>query len=208
MKGSNWIPANSFQELVSESHLTWLLKSAKEANMNVLRVWGGGIYEQEKFYDLANQYGILIWQDFMFACSLYPTNEEFLTNIKSEVVYQINRLKHHPSIIIWSGNNENEAAISTNWYDTDKDKQLYENDYRKLYIDTIMSIVTTMDKSRPFLSSSPTNGIETINENWLAKNPYDLNYGDLHFYDYKMNGWEASSFPLPRFMSEFGIQVI
>jgi beta-mannosidase len=71
-----------------------------------------------------------------------------------------------------------------------------------------MNIVRDLDKSRPFLSSSPTNGLETIRENWIANNPYDLNYGDLHFYDYTMNGWYPSSFPLPRFMSEFGIQVI
>ena len=93
-----------------------------------------------------------------FACATYPTNEEFLNNVRSEVDYQVNRLKHHPSIIIWSGNNENEAAISTNWYGTDNDKDLYENDYRMLYINTIMSIVVKIDPSRPFLSSSPTNG--------------------------------------------------
>ncbi len=112
LKGSNWIPANSFQELITDDYLNWLLESAKEANMNVLRVWGGGIYEQNKFYELADKFGILIWQDFMFACSLYPTNSDYLNNVKSEIVYQLNRLKHHPSIIIWSGNNENKTIIN------------------------------------------------------------------------------------------------
>lgn len=208
LKGSNWIPADSFKENITPAYLNWLLRSAKEANMNVLRVWGGGVYESDEFYRLANQMGIMIWQDFMFACATYPTDQEFLENVQKEIVYQIKRLRHHPSIIIWSGNNENEAAVSTNWYNTDTNKQLYSDDYRKLYIQTIMPLVQSIDPemSRPFLSSSPTNGLQTIQENWLAKNPYDLKFGDLHFYDYKMNGWNAHEFPLARFMSEFGVQ--
>ena len=151
------------------------MNSAKEANMNVLRVWGGGVYERDEFYELADKLGIMIWQDFMFACSTYPTNEDYLSNVKDEVSYQMNRLRNHPSIIIWAGNNENEAAISTNWYNTTNNQTLYENDYRKLYIDIIKNIVQDIDPeiSRPYLSSSPTNGLETIAENWIAKNPYD-----------------------------------
>jgi beta-mannosidase len=88
---------------------------------------------------------------------------------------KVNRLRHHPSILIWAGNNENEAAVSTNWYGTDIDKELYANDYRTLYIDVIKSIVQKYDPeiSRPYLSSSPTNGKASGTENWLAKNPYD-----------------------------------
>ena len=84
-------------------------------------------------------------------------------------------MRHHPSILIWAGNNENEAAVSTNWYGTDVDKELYASDYRKLYIDVIMPSVEKYETniSRPYLSSSPTNGKETQSENWLAKNPYD-----------------------------------
>ena len=204
LKGSNWIPPNVFQELTTLEYLTWLLESSRDANMNVLRVWGGGTYESEEFYELTDRLGIMIWQDFMFACSAYPTNAEFIENVRSEVVYQVSRLRHHPSIIIWSGNNENEAALSANWYLTDSDKETYAADYRQLYIETIMHAVQGIDPvvSRPFLSSSPTNGKETIAENWIAKNPYDLKFGDMHFYDYKMNGWLPESFPIPRFMSE------
>jgi beta-mannosidase len=120
---------------------------------------------------------------------------------------KVRRLRHHPSILIWAGNNENEAAISTNWYNTDPQNDLYSNDYRALYIDTVMKTVSSVDAfSRPFLSSSPTNGLESTEENYLAKNPYDLRYGDMHFYDYKMNGWDSSAFVLPRFMSEYGVQ--
>lgn len=188
--------------------MTDLFDSAKESYMNVLRIWGGGIYELDDFYDLANDYGILIWQDFMFACAAYPTNAEFLDSVKEEVKYQVNRLRHHPSILIWAGNNENEAAISTDWYGIKDQKEKYFDDYRKLYIETIRPIVEQYDPalSRPYLSSSPTNGVGSERENWLAKNPYDWNYGDVHFYDYKMNSWDPKNFPLPRVMSEFGVQ--
>ncbi len=87
----------------------------------------------------------------------------------------MNRLRHHPSILVWAGNNENEAAVSTNWYGTDIDKEHYANDYRILYIELIMRNVQKIESnaSRPFISSSPTNGKKSRLENWLAKNPYD-----------------------------------
>jgi len=103
-KGSNWIPANVLTENVSKEYLRHLLESAKEANMNMLRVWGGGIYELDEFYELADELGIMIWQDFMFACALYPTDPNFLKSVDTEVVQQIRRLQHHPSIAIWAGN--------------------------------------------------------------------------------------------------------
>jgi beta-mannosidase len=80
-----------------------------KANMNILRVWGGGNYESDEFYDTADRLGIMIWQDFMFACATYPTNAEYLENVKTEVIYQLYRLNNHPSIIVWAGNNENEG---------------------------------------------------------------------------------------------------
>jgi beta-mannosidase len=172
-------------------------------------VWGGGLYESDSFYQLADSLGIMIWQDFMFACALYPSNIEFIENVAAEAIYQVNRLRHHPSIVVWAANNENEAALSTDWFDTKQDEPMYANDYRMLYIDTLMRIVNEFDggeASRPFLASSPTNGKESQSEHWLAKNPYDMRYGDLHFYDYKMNGWIPDLFPIPRFMSEFGVQ--
>lgn len=89
LKGSNWIPADPFNERISSEKLNWLLKSTQLANMNVLRVWGGGNYESDEFYDLADQLGIMIWQDFMFACATYPTDDAFLNNVISEVTYQV-----------------------------------------------------------------------------------------------------------------------
>jgi hypothetical protein len=106
LKGSNWIPADSFQENISEEYMKWLMSLAKDYNMNSLRIWGGGLYERKQFYDLADQMGILIWHDFMFACSVYPTNPDFLTNVQQEVIYQVNRLRNHPSILLWAGNKD------------------------------------------------------------------------------------------------------
>ncbi len=102
-KGSNWIPANILLESITKDYLWHLLSSAKEANMNMLRVWGGGIYELDYFYELADEFGIMIWQDFMFACALYPADPDFLKSVDSEVVQNVRRLQHHPSIALWAG---------------------------------------------------------------------------------------------------------
>ena len=115
-KGSNWIPAHALHENITESYLRELLYSAKLANMNMMRVWGGGIYEDDLFYDIADEYGILIWQDMMFACALYPTDSRFLSSVSTEIRQQIRRLQHHPSIAVWAGNNENEAALGMFWW--------------------------------------------------------------------------------------------
>lgn len=115
LKGSNWIPADVLPELVTPEYIRTLLTACADANMNSLRVWGGGIYEQDVFYDLADELGILIWQDFMFACAMYPTRSQFLESVSVEVKQQVRRLQHHPSILLWAGNNENEAALRGNW---------------------------------------------------------------------------------------------
>jgi beta-mannosidase len=104
---------------VTRETLYDLLYSAKEAGMNMLRVWGGGIYELDAFYDIADELGILIWQDFMFACSMYPADPATLASVREEVRHQVRRLQHHASLALWAGNNENEAALRGNWYQTD-----------------------------------------------------------------------------------------
>lgn len=207
LKGSNWIPAHSFQDQVTEKTLRNLLQSVADANMNALRVWGGGIYEQDLFYSLCDQMGIMVWQDFMFACALYPTETDFIESVREEVVQQVRRLKSHPSIIVWSGNNENEAALATDWFDipgTEMPK--YLKDYVTLYVNNIRDIVLEEDPSRPFLVSSPTNGAESEQEGWVAVNPYDPLYGDTHFYSYTHDCSDWRSFPRTRFASEYGFQ--
>lgn len=206
-KGSNFIPASVFPELgADEDTIRHLLESTKEANMNMLRVWGGGVYESELFYDLADEYGIMIWQDFMFACAMYPTTDEFLQSVEEEVIQNVNRLKNHVSVVVWAGNNENEAALYGNWYGTGTE-QVYKDDYIKLYVDVIQNIVRKLDNTRPFVVSSPGNGIKySETYNYIGQNPYSNLYGDVHYYNYIKNGWDINQYPRARFSSEYGFQ--
>ncbi|KAM8833297.1 beta-mannosidase [Synchiropus picturatus] len=207
LKGSNWIPAHAFQDRVSLDVLENLLLSAVDANMNALRVWGGGVYEQDQFYTLCDQLGIMVWQDFMFACAMYPTDKDFVESVREEVVQQVRRLKSHPSIIVWSGNNENEAALATDWFNIPvSERDVYIKDYVSLYVHHIREVVLQDDPSRPFLVSSPTNGLESEQEGWVASNPYDPLYGDTHFYSYTADCWDWTTFPRTRFASEYGFQ--
>lgn len=206
-KGSNWIPADSFPERITESYTRRLLQSAKDANMNMLRVWGGGMYETEAFYGIADELGILIWQDIMFAVALYPTDTSFLQSVAIEVKQQVRRIQHHPSVLLWAGNNENEAGIAETWWpQVKKSVDTYKSDYRTLYITKIMPIVMNEDPGRSFISSSPSNGKETRDEEWIAKDPQDQHWGDVHFYNYTSDSWDWKSYPVPRFASEYGFQ--
>ncbi|XP_051941278.1 beta-mannosidase isoform X1 [Hippocampus zosterae] len=196
LKGSNWIPAHSFQDQVTPHVLADLLRSAADANMNVLRVWGGGVYEQDAFYNACDDMGLMVWQDFMFACA-----------VREEVYQQVWRLKSHPSVIVWSANNENEAALATDWFRIpDRQRPVYLKDYVALYVDNVMAIVKKEDPSRPFLVSSPTNGAESEREGYVASDPYDPRYGDAHFYSYSADCWDWRGFPRTRFASEYGFQ--
>ena len=180
-KGSNWIPSSVFPEnLANEQVIRHLLQSAKDTHMNMLRVWGGGVYESDLFYNIADEYGIMIWQDFMFACSMYPTTNLFLDSVKEEVNQNMKRLKHHPSIVLWAGNNENEAALYGNWYGTGN-AQIYKDDYIKLYVDTIKNEAVKVDPLRPFMVSSPSNGLYSEEQNYTESNPYSNFYGDGNF---------------------------
>ena len=205
MKGANWIPSDSFESRIDRNHLEGLFNSYSAANFNTLRVWGGGVYMKQSFYDLADEHGFMIWQEFMFACSLYPTNDAYLSNVKEEVIDQVNRLQYHTSIIGWSGNNENEAAVVYGWYGNTFNN-FYIDDYRKLYFSTILDTVKLIDPSRPTVASSPSNGDET------AENPvqygvwYNFTNGDIHNYNYDSDCWDISTYPTPRFSSEYGIQ--
>ncbi|XP_032256799.1 beta-mannosidase isoform X2 [Phoca vitulina] len=155
LKGSNWIPADSFQDRVTSDLLRLLLQSAVDANMNTLRVWGGGIYEQDEFYRLCDELGIMVWQDFMFACALYPTDRDFMNSVRAEVAHQIRRLKYHPSIIVWGGNNENEAALMMNWYNIPASElHTYIKDYVILYVKNIRKIVLAVSSEEDWSYNS------------------------------------------------------
>ncbi|XP_074102182.1 beta-mannosidase-like isoform X2 [Cotesia typhae] len=205
-KGSNFIPMSIYPSKSSNQiYARYLLESAKQVNMNMLRVWGGGVYESDFFYDLADELGLMIWQDFMFACSMYPTTPEFLASVKEEVKQNVWRLKSHASIVIWAGNNENEAALYGNWYGTGTQK-IYEKDYIELYVNLIRSEVKKLDSTRPFVVSSPSNGDWADQNGWIGTDPYSTFYGDIHHYNYLANGWDINIYPRPRFSSEYGFQ--
>ncbi len=157
--------------------------------------------------------------------SRYPVDEPFLTNVRNEVIYQVKRLQSHASIVLWSGNNENEGAIAQNWYDIPAAKMpKVKDDYRKLYVDTVMKAVREVDRgnNRPFVTSSPSNGLESVKEDYIANDPNDSRYGelndnsidfcrfdcigDVHFYGYRNDSWDPTTYPITRFLSETGIQ--
>ncbi|KAH7728928.1 manba-prov protein [Aphelenchoides avenae] len=166
--------------------------------MNSVRIWGGGLYEDDDFYDHCDRNGILIWHDFMFACAAYPTNKAFLDSVSQEIESQVYRLRHRPSILIWGGNNENELAIQTGWwYELGYSQADMIKDYKTLYKDLMKPLVTSLDASRPFVLSSG-----------LAQNPGDNLYGDVHFYNEAVNLWQDQSYPIPRCATEYGVQSI
>ncbi|KAH7945806.1 hypothetical protein HPB49_015839 [Dermacentor silvarum] len=190
-----------------------------DANMNMIRVWGGGIYETDYFYSLADELGILIWQDLMFSVSLYPADKAFLRSVAVEVKQQVRRLQHHPCLIVWAGNNENENDLFS---DVWGDMINFLDDYRKLYVYTVKTVIDREEMSRPFLSSSPSNGrdgspfflntsipahlsFNNVQDIWTRGSPNSETRGDVHFYQYWENSWEPSLYPIPRFVSEFGL---
>ncbi|KAJ3273054.1 hypothetical protein HDV01_004831 [Terramyces sp. JEL0728] len=171
----------------------------------MIRVWGGGVYQSDEFYSLCDELGLLVWQEFMFACALYPTDDQFLKNVQDEVSYQIKRIASHPCICLWSGNNE---ALVTGWFEiAKKNPYLYAIDYHRLYHETIMPIVQKLDPHRQFVSSSPSNGTVTsspFTERFISITGDNDLYGDAHYFNYVHDGLDASKYRKPRFMSEYG----
>lgn len=206
MKGANVIPPDSFLPRVTDSVYQSIVKNAVNANMNMLRVWGGGVYTDDVFYEACDKNGILVWQDFMFACAMYPGDEAFLENVKQEVVDNVTRLQNHPSIALWCGNNENDEGWH-NWgwqkqykY-SEADSTKIWNDYQKLFHDLIPK---TLDSLLPknenrYWPSSPSIG-------WGRKE--SLLSGDAHYWGvwWGLEPFEMYEMKVGRFMSEYGFQ--
>ncbi len=196
-KGANWIPAHSFVTEVDRGFYDGLLTSAVEANMNMIRVWGGGIYEKEEFYDLCDEKGLLIWQDFMFGCALYSGTEEFQNLVRQEVEYQIPRLAHRACLALWCGNNELEQ-MPGEIMATPERKKAYDDIFYAL----LPEAVERLDGVTPYWPCSPHNpaGYEHGHNNEGA--------GDSHFWEVwharkPVKTYEEKKF---RFCSEFGMQ--
>ena len=150
MKGANYIPADSFVDRVTPERYRFLLQSAADAHMNMLRVWGGGIYEDDRFYDLCDELGMLVWQDFMFACSMYPGDAPFIENVRHEAIENVRRLRNHPSLALWAGNNEIEAAWQGwGWqakFHLDKAAQdKIWRDYKRVFHEVLPKVVAEED---------------------------------------------------------------
>lgn len=151
--------------------------------MNMIRIWGGGIYEFDYFYELADTLGILIWQDMMFACAMYPVDKSFLKSVRLETVQNAKRIAHHASIAIFATNNENEVALMQNWYGTFHELDRFSKEYRKLYVANVVHELKIIENSaRPTpLVSSPSNGKSSVADNYLSDDPQNENYGDGEF---------------------------
>ncbi len=150
INGVNWIPADSFLPRVKGKDLRKLLTLAKEANVNLIRVWGGGVYETDEFYEICDSLGLLVWQDFMFACAVYPTQKWFLNSVKKEAIQNIHRLCNHPALLLWCGNNENEW----NWY-REFEKDISEMPDYKIYHELLPELIKDIKPSQVYWRSSP-----------------------------------------------------
>ncbi len=203
-KGANWIPADALPSRWTRARIEHLLNSAIDANMNCLRVWGGGRYESDDFYELCDQKGILIWQDCMFSCALYPSSREFLSNVEAEITAQVKRLSDHPCIALWCGNNEALGAIT--WYeDSKKNPARYIVDYDRLTEGVLGNVIRKLDPDRCFWPSSPSAGPDDFSDNWHSDER-----GDMHFWSVWHEGKPFSAYldVQPRFCSEFGFQAL
>lgn len=209
-KGANYIPQDNFLPRVTPERYEKTILDAVNVNMNMLRIWGGGIYENDIFYDLCDKYGILVWQDFMFACSTYPMTPERLANIKQEAIDNVVRLRNHPCIAIWCGNNENHTAWF-NWGWTPKYEKLgvldeLRKDDKDLFHKLLPEVVHEYDPTSFYWPSSPYGGdpdakCESGKENW---NPN----GDAHYWGVWHGKDSIANYNKirARFFAEYGFQ--
>jgi beta-mannosidase len=205
MKGANYIPCDVFLDRVTPEKYEEVILTAKASHFNMLRVWGGGIYEKDIFYDLCDEHGIMVWQDFMFACNMYPGHPEYLESVRHEAVTQVKRLRNHPSLAIWCGNNEILAA----WFQWGWQREVEQKDpagaaaqwkaYKDIFLDILPNTINEWDEGRFYWASSPQSG-DSI--------PSDLINGDDHYWGVWWGKEPFSNYQthLSRFMSEYGFQ--
>ena len=201
MKGANYIPQDNLQNRVSKEKYIDLLTQVTKANMNMIRVWGGGIYEEDIFYNTCDSLGILVWQDFMFACAMYPSDSLFLENIREEAIDNVKRLRNHSSIILWCGNNEiAEAWKNWGWQNSFNEYEItkIEQGYKDIFSNILPEVVNQYT-DLPYWESSPKLG--------RGDNNHHLE-GDVHYWGVWHDSQPFSTFEknVPRFMSEFGFQ--
>ena len=197
IKGANLIPGDSIPTRFTKDKIEYLLDAALYSNMNMIRVWGGGYYESDTFYNLCDEKGILVWQDFMFACQAYPFfDNDFLSNVKDEIEYNIKRLRHHPSLALWCGNNEIET-MSMGWINFPKYIKWTETFFHEI----LPAEVRKFDEDTPFIPGSPcgTGHIKEVDSD---------NYGDIHLWAvwHGLQNMKYYRKRMTRFCSEFGFE--
>jgi beta-mannosidase len=206
-KGANMIPLDSFPNRVTRARQREMLETARRANMNMLRLWGGGYYESDAFYEEADALGIMIWQDFMFGGAILPADQAFQENVRQEAIEQVRRLRHHPSIVLWCGGNEVQADWES-WDGTLAFKNRLSPDERerlwsanlKLFGDVLRGVVQRYAPDVPYWATSP--GVD------LEGPSGQMDDGDVHFWRVWGGSAPVETFlnTTPRFMSEYGLQ--
>ena len=207
MRGANWVPADVFLPRVDKDRYRQLLVQAKDMGLNMLRVWGGGVYESDDFYTLCDSLGIWVWQDFMFAGAMYPASSpDFKATVMAELHDNILRLRHHRCIVLWCGNNEiDEAWHNWGWQIqfsiSAPDSIRMWSEYQLLFNEIIPSILKELDPNRPYIASSPLHG-------WGRD--VSMREGDSHYWGVWWGKMPKEIFKVkvPRFMSEFGMQAM
>jgi beta-mannosidase len=200
-KGADVIPFDSFPTRVTAAQYRQVLQSAKDANMNMIRHWGGGYYETQEFYDICDELGIMIWQDFMFGNDWQPGTYAFKLNVAQEAEDQVRRLRNHPSIVLWCGNNETEAAY--HWVMTDQApetrRRMWE-DYLTVFSGVLPRVVERLAAETPYWPSSPSADYEEISDAYQSGDMHDWSvwHGRVPFSEYEKH--------FPRFMTEYGFQ--
>jgi beta-mannosidase len=193
-KGANWIPGDNFLPRMPDKRYELLLEMAKNAHMNMIRVWGGGVYEREIFYDLCDRLGLMVWQDFMYACGEYPETKWFLRGAEAEAIATVRRLRNHPSIVAWCGNNECEWLYCT----AHKEKSADDMIGARIFRDILPAVVTRHDGTRPYLRSTPFGkGFPNAESN-----------GNHHQWEVWSNWKDYPEYRkiMARFVTEFGFQ--
>ncbi len=202
IRGTNMIPLDFFLPRVKNDQYQQAAVWMEKANMNMVRFWGGAAYENEHIYELCDEKGIMVWQDFMFACSMYPADQDYLESVKHEAIYNIKRLRRHPSLVVWCGNNEGHEGFHTwGW----KEKLGEQNaikafaEYEKLFYQLLPDMVGHHDHQRPYWPSSPSSDFDGI-----------LNYqsGDYHYWAIIKEELPYAAYKenIARFMSEYGFK--
>ncbi len=204
IKGANYVPEEMIETWMSKDKTVKLLAECVPVHFNMLRVWGGGIYPPDYFFDVCDSLGIMVWQDFMFAGTTYPYSDEFLNNVREEAIQQVVHYQNHPSLALWCGNNEvSEGYVNWGWQKsmgwTDDDYAEMKHGMDTLFVDIFTEVVDTYDGTRDYWPSSPKNG-------WGK--PESLTEGDVHYWGvwWGEQPYEAYLEKVGRFNSEFGYQ--